>query len=107
MCTGKVLVAVLNCKYCKRAVHKLLRQRKLKETRKRYKLDFTWLDTTTLFLSTCKISIIWLHSADSREHKKNITWRYAEHSDVANVTLAGYNGVVIVAASLLHNVHTI
>jgi len=63
-----------------RVVHKLLRQRKLKGTWKIYKLDFTWLDTTTLFLSTCKISIIWLHSTDRRTHKKCITWRYAEHS---------------------------
>ena len=30
-----------NCSACMRAVHKLLRQRKLKGTCKRYKLDFT------------------------------------------------------------------
>ena len=43
---------------------------------------------------------IWLHSAYRRWHKKSITWRYAEHSDVAN------NGVyAIVTASLLLNVH--
>ena len=36
-----------------------------------------------------------------------ITWRYAEHSDVANVTSAGYNGVnANVTASLLLTVHT-
>ena len=34
--------------------------------------------------------------------------RYAEHSDVANVTSAGYNGInAIVTASILLNVHTI
>ena len=38
------------------------------------------------------MSIIWLHSANRRGHK-NITWWYAEHSDVANVTSADYNGV--------------
>ena len=76
-----------------RAVHKLLRQCKLKGTWKRYKLDFTWMDSSTLFLSTWTISITWLHSTDCWEHKKSITWRYAEHSDVANVTSAGYNGV--------------
>ena len=91
---------------CTRAFHKLLRQRKLKGTWKRYKIDFIWLET--LFLSTCKLSSIWLHSANRREHKKSITWRYAEHSDVANVTSAGYNGVnAIVTASLLPNIHTI
>ena len=91
-----------------RVVHKLLRQRKLKETWKRYKLEFTWLDTSTLFLSTCKISIMWLHSTDRREHKKSITLRYTEHSDVANITSAGYNGFdAIVTASLLPNIHTI
>ena len=46
-----------------------------------------------LFLFTCEISIIWIHSADRREHKKSITWMYAEHSDVENVTPADYNGV--------------
>ena len=40
------------CPYT-RAVHKLLRQSKLKG----YKLDITWLDTSTLYLSTYKISI--------------------------------------------------
>ena len=91
-----------------RAVHKLLRQHKLKGTWKRCKLDFTWLDTSSLFHFTCKWSIIWLHSANRREHKKNITWGYAEHSNVANITSAGYNGVnAIVTASLLLNVHTI
>ena len=85
-----------------------MRQHKLKGTWKKYKLDFTWLDTSTLFLSTCKISIIWLHSADLREHTKSITWRYEEHSDVENVTSAGYNGVnAIVTVSLLPNIHTI
>ena len=59
-----------------RAVHKLLRHCKLKGTWKRYKHDFIWLDTSTLFLSTCKLPIIWLHSATRREHKKSITWRY-------------------------------
>ena len=45
---------------------------------------------------------IWLHLAYRRWHKKSITWRYAEHSDVAN------NGVyAIVTASLLLNVHII
>ena len=37
-----------------RVVHKLLRQSKLKGTWKSYKLDITWLDTSTLFLSTWK-----------------------------------------------------
>ena len=84
-----------------------MRQSKLQGTRKSYKLDITWLDTSTIFLSTCNIAIIWLPSADSRGHKKSITWRYAEHSDVANVTSAGYNGVnTILKASLLLNVHT-
>ena len=60
-------------------------------------------DTSTLFLSTCKISFIWLHLAKRRGHKKSITWRYEEHSDVANVTSAVYNGVnVIVTALHLH-----
>jgi len=45
-------------KYYTRAVHKLLRQHKLKGPWKRYKLDFIWLDISTLFLSTYKISII-------------------------------------------------
>ena len=68
----------------------------------------TNLDTSTFFLFTCKWSIIWLHSAYRREHKKSITWRYGEHFDVANVTSAGYNGVnAIVTASILLNVHTI
>ena len=88
-----------------RAVHKLLRQCKLKGTWKRYKLDFTWMDSSTLFLSTCTISITWLHSTDCWEQKKSIIWRYA---DVANVTSAGYNGViVIVTVSLFLYVHTI
>jgi len=104
----KLINYLVNCYSYTRAVHKLLRQRKLKGTWKRYKLDFTWLETSTLFFSTCKISIIWLRSTDRREHKKSITWRYAEHSDVANVTSAGYNGVnAIVTASLLPNIHTI
>ena len=52
------------------------------------------------------MSIIWLHSAYRSWHKKSITCRYAEHSEVANVTSAGYNGVnAIVIASLLLNVH--
>ena len=51
-------VARLSPYYHTRAVHKLLRQRKLKGTWERYKLDFRWLDTTTLFLSTCKIRLI-------------------------------------------------
>ena len=43
--------------------------------------------------------------ANRREHKKS--WRYAEHSDVANVTSADYNGVnAIVKASVLLIVHT-
>ena len=83
-----------------------MRQRKLKGTWKRYKLDFIWLDTTTLFHFTCKIASIWLHSTDRSGHKKSITWMYAEHSDVANVTSAEYNGVyAIVTASLLLNVN--
>jgi len=46
--------------------------------------------------------------ADCREHKKSITRRYAENSDVAIVTSADYNGVnVIVTASILLNIHTI
>ena len=58
------------------------------------------------FLSTCKTSITWLLLADHRGHKKSITWRYAEHSDFANVTSVGYNGVnAIVTASTLLNVH--
>ena len=61
-----------------RAVHKLLRQCKLKGTWKRYKLDFTWMDSSTLFLSTCTISITWLHSTDCWEQKKSIIWRYAD-----------------------------
>ena len=68
---------------------------------------FTWLDTSALFLSTCKLSIIWLHLANRRGHKKSITWRYAEHSDVTNVTSAGYNDVnAIVSASLFLSDHT-
>jgi len=74
-----------------RAVHKLLRQLKLKATWKGYRLDFTILDKSTFFLSICKISIKWLHLANHIGHKKSITWRYAEHSDVANVTSAAYN----------------
>ena len=81
LCLYKYLHMLYNL-WCTRVVHKLLRQR-----------NFTWMDTSTLFLSTCKLSITWLHSADRREHKKSITWRYAEHSDVANVTSADYNGV--------------
>ena len=50
----RVLVHMLNT----RAVHKLLRQCKLKGTWKSYELDFTWLDTSTLLLSICKISMI-------------------------------------------------
>ena len=39
-------------------------------------------------------------------YTQSITWRYAEHSDVTNVTSAGYNGVnAIVAASILLNIH--
>ena len=65
------------------------------------------MDTSALCHCTCKISIIYLYSADRRKHETNITWRYAEHSDVANVTSAGSSGGnVIVAASLLLNVHT-
>ena len=46
--------------------------------------------------------------ADCREHKKSITRRYAENSDVANVTSADCNGVnAIVTASILLNVHTV
>ena len=64
-------------------------------------------DWTHLFLLTCKLSVTWLQSSDRREQKKSITWRYAEHSDVANVTPVDYNGVTaIVTASLLLNVHT-
>ena len=73
----------------------------------RYKLDFTRLDKSTLFLSTCKLSIKQLHSANRRERKKSITWRYAEHSDVANVTSVDCNGVYMIASvSVLLNVHT-
>ena len=71
----------------------------------------TWIYMTwhiNLFLFTCKLSIIWLLSADRREHiKKSITWRYVElrDSDVENVTSPGYNGVnVILKASLLFNI---
>jgi len=53
------------------------------------------------------MSSIWLHSAYRSRHNKSITCRYAEHSEVANVTSAGYNGVnAIVIASLLLIVHT-
>jgi len=59
-----------------------------------------------LYFSACKLSITWLHSANSRGHKKSITWRYAGHSDDTNVTSAGYNGDnAIVSVSLLLNVH--
>ena len=72
------------------------------------KLDFTWLETSTSFFSTCKLSIIWLHLANHRGHKKSITWRYTEHSDVANVTSAGYNGINAIVPDSLHlNLHTI
>ena len=65
-------------------------------------------DWTHLFLLTCKLSVTWLQSSDRRKHKKSITWRYAEHSDVTNVTSAGYNGFnATVSASLLPNIHTI
>ena len=50
-----------------------------------------------------------IYSADRRGIRKRIIWKYAEHSDVTNVTsAAGYNGVnAIVTSSLLLNVHTI
>ena len=42
----------------------------------------------------------------TRPIAESITWTYAEHSDVANVTSAGYNDVnAIVTASLLPNIH--
>ena len=46
---------------CIRGLFILLRQR-----------DFTRLNTSSLFLSTCKLSIIWLHSADRKEHHMEV-----------------------------------
>ena len=44
----------------------------------------------------------------TRPIAESITWRYAEHSNVTNVTPAGYNDVnAIVTAPLLPNIHTI
>ena len=79
-----------------------MRQSNLKRTWKRYKHDWT-----SLFLYTCKISSIWLHSADRREHTQSITWNYSKQQTLRQQFQCRYNVVnAIVTSSLLLNVHT-
>ena len=60
-------------------------------------LKCLWVETSVcpLFLYICKISIIWLHSANRRGHKKSITRGYADtRRRKRNVSRLQLNGVL-------------